>query len=152
MAAEDSSVVRALVANNTIRGHTGSGGANAAEALRTQNQRNGTLDVTFRNNTTADFPTNFFGAVFVGNDNDTNPGDGVTATCADLSGNSYANAAGLFANTHAFDSLGSSVVRLPGYTGTTDAALSAYLTGREASAVTALTFGTQPVDGTCTLP
>ena len=151
VAAEDSSVVRAVVQNNTITGHTVAGG-NVAEALRTQNQRNGQLDLTFRNNTVSDFPTNFFGAVYVGNDSDSNPADGVTSTCADLGGNSYANAAGSFANTHGFDALGNSVIELPGYTGTTDAALTTYLNGREATTVTPLVFGYQPVNGTCTLP
>ncbi|WP_193315304.1 right-handed parallel beta-helix repeat-containing protein [Nostocoides sp. F2B08] len=152
VAAEDSAVVRAAIQNNVIRGHTVTDG-NTVEVLRTQNQRNGDLDLTFHDNTTSDFATNFFGAVFIGNDNDTNAGDGVTDTCVDLGNNSYANAAGLFANTHAFDTLGIATIRLPGYTGTTDNALTAYLTGRGESGAVALTFGNQPVNvASCLLP
>ena len=61
-----------------------------AECFRTQNQRNGVLDVAFRGNSCTNFPTNFFGAVLIGNDNDTS--SAFTDTCVDFAAsNSYSN-------------------------------------------------------------
>ena len=137
VAAEDGVTAKVLVDNNTITGHTAAGGL-VAECLRTQNQRDGDLDMVVRNTSCTDFPTNFFGAVFLGNDFDTT--SPFTNTCVDFAAtNSYSNTNGLFANTFATDSTGGSVLDLPnGF-------------NADLAAFPQLDFGNAPTAGACSI-
>jgi hypothetical protein len=110
IAAEDGVDAQVLVENNAITGHTGA--APVAECFRTQNQRNGVLDVVFRANSCINFSSNFFGAVYIGTDNDISAP--FTNTCVDFAANNvYSNTNGVFTNTFATDSTGSSILDLP---------------------------------------
>jgi hypothetical protein len=137
IAAEDAVDAQVLVENNSITGHTGT--APVAECFRTQNQRSGVLDVLFRGNSCIDFPTNFFGAVYIGND-DSSMAAGNTDTCVDFAAtNTYSNTNGLFLNTFATDSLGTSILDLPN--------------GFNADLLTflQLDFGDPPTTGACSI-
>jgi hypothetical protein len=80
------------------------------------------LDVVWSNNTLVDFPTNFFGAVFIGNDNSAG-----TDTCVVFDDNNYTNTNGLFANTYAFDTIAPATIDIEGFGGGGAAAITTYL-------------------------